>query len=113
MLEKIINDVCEWHKETFPDITMDEQIRKLEEELKEYYECYDFSELADVIICSVVLWKRFNSEIGRCVFNYAKKESSQIRLNFIVSDKLRINRGRIWKKIDGIYRHVDEGAKDE
>lgn len=111
MLERIINDVCEWHKETFPDITKEDQIRKLEEELNEYHECYDFSELADVIICSVVLWKRFNSEIGRCVFNYAKNESSQLRLNFIVSDKLRINKKRIWKKVDGVYRHVESGEK--
>lgn len=111
MLEKIINDVCEWHKETFPDITKEDQIRKLEEELNEYYECYDYSELADVLICAIVLWKRFKSEVGKCVFYYSKSIIKETRANMIVADKLRINKKRIWQKVDGVYRHVESGEK--
>ena len=113
MLERIIKDVCEWHEKTFPDITKEDQIKKLEEELNEYYECYDYSELADVLICAIVLRERFGSGIGKCVFYYAKSIIQETRANMIVADKLRINKKRIWKKVDGVYRHVDEVAKDE
>lgn len=112
MLERIINDVYEWHKQTFPDADKESQLRKLEEELNEYYEKYDSSELADVIICSISLWRRFKCPIGHAVFVYATSIVSGPKANLIVSEKMKINLKRKWHNVDGIYRH-DEGVKDE
>ena len=111
MLEKIINDVTNWHRETFPDADAESQIKKLEEELREYYDSYDDSELADVLICSIALWRRFKQNIGQAVFVYAKSITSGSKANRIVGEKMRINRLRKWQKINGIYRHIESGER--
>ena len=90
MLEMIINDVANWHKEAFPDAEKESQIKKLEEELNEYYEKYDDLELADVFISSII---------------------PSDKANRIVAEKMRINRLRKWRIVDGVYRHVESGEK--
>jgi hypothetical protein len=111
MLEMIINDVTNWHKEAFPDAEKESQIKKLEEELNEYYEKYDDSELADVFICSIALWRRFKCQIGYAVFLYASSIIPGDKANRIVAEKMRINRLRKWRIVDGVYRHVESGEK--
>ena len=111
MLEKIINDVTNWHRETFPEADAESQVRKLEEELREYYDSYDDSELADVLICSIALWRRFKQNIGQAVFVYASHIISASKANLIVGEKMKINRARNWQKIDGVYRHVESGQR--
>lgn len=111
MLEFIINDVTNWHRETFPDADVESQIKKLDEELNEYYERYDDLELADVLICSIALWRRFKCQIGHAVFGYASSIITGDKANRIVAQKMRINRARNWQKINGVYRHVESGEK--
>lgn len=111
MLEMIINDVANWHKETFVLATKEQQIKKLEEELNEYYEKYDDLELADVLICSISLWRRFRCPIGHAVFLYASSIIPGDKANRIVAEKMRINRLRKWIFVDGVYRHVESGEK--
>lgn len=105
MLEKIINDVVLWHKKTFPDATKETQIQKLEEELREYFVKYEESELADVIICSIALWRRFDCRVGYAVYRYANSIILPSRINDLVSEKMIINRQRKWKGVNGYYRH--------
>lgn len=111
MLSFVIEDVTKWHTETFPDADLDSQIKKLEEELREYYEKFDDLELADVLICSIALWRRFGCQIGHAVFVYAEKIVGGDKANRLVGEKMRINRKRIWQKKDGVYRHVESGEK--
>lgn len=112
ILKSTIDCVVNWHKETFPDVTKEDQLKKLEEELKEFYKDFSDMELADVLICSIALSERFNSPIGNVVFNsFANQPDFYPSLDEIISKKMQINKSRTWQKIDGVYRHVESGDK--
>lgn len=103
-------DIVEWHKKTFPDITMGELLLKLEEELGELRGALgkndlDFmEEAADVYIVSRALKERFNSIIGLHFCHTTKSKE----LTKAIKDKLAKNKKRIWHKVDGVYRHKEE-----
>lgn len=112
IFKSTIDCVVNWHKETFPDATKEEQLKKLEEELNEFYQDLHNMELADVLICAIVLIERFKSPIGRVVFNgFANHPDFYPSLDEIISKKIQINKSRTWQKIDGVYRHVESVDK--
>lgn len=113
MQEKLINEIVMWHKKTFPAATKKTQIQKLEEELNEYYSKYEEDELADVIICSVALWRRFDCRVGYGVYRYANSIILPSRMNDIVSRKMITNRKRKWKGVNGYYRHIDGSGEEK
>ena len=105
-------EITEWHKKTFPDVTMQELLLKLEEELAELFDAINvkaeiteqaMEEQADVYIVSVALMERFNSRIGLHFYSmdYTNKE-----LMKAVRNKMEINKQRTWHKVDGQYRHI-------
>ena len=50
MIESI-NTIIEWHKQTFPDATLEGQVKKFKEEYDEYYAGQqNICELADMFI---------------------------------------------------------------
>ena len=107
-------DIVEWHKKTFPDITMGELLLKLEEELGEL-ECAlgktDSSfleEAADVYIVSRALIERFCSKIGMTICDNITKLDECDSIMDAVKDKLSKNKKRKWHKVDGVYRHKEE-----
>ena len=95
----LINDILDWHKNTFPEATQNEQEQKLCEEFTEYAKAIgDYikskdvknlhkikEELADVIISAVNL------------LNYPE-------IMRIVKAKMEINRNRVWAD----NHHVEE-----
>ncbi len=103
----LINDILDWHKNTFPEATQNEQEQKLCEEFTEYamaigdyVESKDISkdiknlhkikeELADVIISAVNL------------LNYPE-------IMRIVKAKMEINRSRVW----GANHHIEEAEQE-
>ena len=108
MKHKITDEIAEWHKATFPDATFESQILKLEEEIREFYTCYDNEEeLADILIVSIVLAHRFKSEIGIEIFASFFDYENPDRMDKLIKKKMEINRGRTWVKVDGVYRHED------
>ena len=107
-------DIVEWHKKTFPDVTMDSQLKKLDEEIGELCEAikagvknHAVKEVADVYIVSRVLADRFNSWIGN-YFLGLLDEYPVPRMMSEVEKKMEINKNRIWHKVDGVYRHKEE-----
>ena len=103
--------IVEWHTKTFPDATLDSQLLKLDEELKEVVDAQrngekekSYDELADVYIVSVVLAKRFDSITGKYFLGLLEEHPAQESLKR-VEKKMKINAKRKWIKKNGVYRH--------
>lgn len=110
----LAKEIAEWHEATFPDVTEESQILKLQEEIKEFGNADDdtrFEKLADIfIVCSSLIY-RWNNLIGNGValilfpldstFNDLKELKSAVCL------KMLTNVERKWvKQENGTYRHV-------
>lgn len=109
-----------WHEKAFPDATLEGQVAKYQEELKEWTDsnCQDVSEFADMFIvaCGVA---RFDIYRGMFYLNDIYEWLiSDIPFGddeFIdaVNVKMGKNRNRVWEKTKkGLYHHT-EGEKDE
>ena len=103
--------IVEWHKNTFPDATLESQLLKLDEELKEVVDAQrngekekSYDELADVYIVSLVLAKRFDSTTGKYFLGLLEEHPAPESLKR-VEKKMEINAKRKWIKKDGVYRH--------
>ncbi len=108
-MDKLIQDILEWHKETFPKATLSSQLRKVESEIMEMYEApnrYEsLEEKADVCIALVSLAFRFNSLIGQILLSryyYDHYPFEEIRV--AMENKMKLNRTRTWKG----NHHVDD-----
>ena len=114
-MKETIDTIIKWHKETFPDATLDGQKVKFEEELNEYREDKTMLELADMFIvaCGVA---RFDSIIAleyfAVVFRTVKDWkfiSAGGVLQEVVNTKMEKNRKRVWAKTgEGSYHHTNE-----
>lgn len=90
----IERDVLKWHKNTFPNATIEAVQEKLEEEVGEFFEVVEkrddakpveyWDELADVIIVNMVFVN--------------KTSNGEICLADIIRRKLEINKKRQWGK---------------
>lgn len=108
---KIIEDVKNWHAETFPDADLNTQLIKLEEEFAELRDELQQSEklceeLADVIIvCAGLL--RWNSATGdMLLMNLISRSTFFDKAMEKVEKKMEINKARKWQKMpDGTYHH--------
>lgn len=91
--------ILQWHTNTFKNITEQEQLNKVQEELKELQE-----EVADVFISTIAGMERFKDNK---TFKYIYKTLIDNNLFDIqaIQNKLNINKKRKWKKINSIYRH--------
>ena len=96
------NDIVNWHKETFPNCTLDSQKKKFCEEYIEYLESKDPEELADLCIVGLVLSGRYGF-VG--CDQIAWQELNQIDINYWIDKKMEKNSKRTWIFVDGVYRH--------
>lgn len=114
---KWTNDkIVEWHKKSFPECTLENQLMKLEKELQELAKETDenkrWLEQADVYICAISAWKRYGSEIGRLsvvgndrMMAFKKQEET---FRKVIDIKMNLNAKRVWARLpDGTYQHEE------
>lgn len=114
-MKESITSIIQWHTETFPDATLEDQKAKFEEELNEYNEDCTMLELADMFIvaCGIA---RFDSITA---LEYFAKVNSKLRswrrlgvqcaFSHVIDEKMEKNRKRTWKKQDnGAYHHTNK-----
>ena len=124
--------ILEWHKQTFPNATLETQLRKVEDELREMDEAARafledetklqdaIDETADVWISAVVLRERFESYIGSMIlhvildllngsgFDEDLCELCVENVKFAVNAKMDKNVKREWKETTpGYYQHKE------
>ena len=129
--EDIAKDIVDWHKTNMPNATLESQLLKLDEELKELrsaagkvanskepdeaLQAAALEETADVLICCIVLNKRYNSAIGAVVSNCIASDDDRIDLliRTAIAKKMIKNKARTWEEVKpGYYRHKEaEGGK--
>lgn len=117
-MKETIDTIITWHKNTFPDATLDGQKTKFEEELNEYRQDKTMLELADMFIvaCGVA---RFDSIVALEYFAVVFKALLEWKiigawgvLQEVVNTKMEKNRKRVWKKTgNGTYHHKN-GIED-
>lgn len=116
-MKETIQSIIQWHTETFPDATLEGQLKKFDDEVKEFFEAELLSdeaaiELADcfVVGCGIARFS-FLSAMNAFSFvldylvgedEFAKKFLSA------VENKMSINRKRKWAVGKGNYQHIDE-----
>jgi predicted house-cleaning noncanonical NTP pyrophosphatase (MazG superfamily) len=112
-LIELSEEIAKWHEATFPDVTEESQILKLQEEIKEFEnsEDHDIEELADVFIVCSSLIHRWNNLIGNGValmlFPLDKTVNDLKELKSAVLLKMLTNVERKWvKQENGTYHHV-------
>lgn len=116
MKKYIDKEIVEWSMQTFPDLTIDKQRDKLNEELKEFSEAKTSEEhlieAADVYIVCAILANRFDDEISKCLrVTFLSNIVSCYGEKFFefVENKMKKNKARIWaKQEDGTYHHKEE-----
>ena len=98
-------EIVEWHKKTFPNCTLEEQVLKVGEEVSEMIlsivneegEDRFKEELADVYIASLVSKERFGVDYHFPIFRE--------KIEDVIEKKMEVNCQREWEKVDGVYRH--------
>ena len=123
MKESILS-IAQWHKDMFPDATLDGQRLKWMEEKREWKEslrqvtkdlvCWDVKELADMFIVACGLTRFSDAEAMFCFGCVERELCSSLfatsDLENAIDKKMEHNRARIWEKqANGSYRHVDDG----
>lgn len=108
-----VKTIAEWHKRTFPEATLESQLLKLDEELKEVVAAkrarefeHFYNELADVYIVACSLKIRFNSTIGSYFLGLIE-ENPAPNMQERIDKKMDENLKRKWEFKNGVYRHVE------
>lgn len=127
MKESILS-IAQWHKDMFPDVTLDGQRLKWMEEKREWKEslrpvtkdlvCGDVKELADMFIVACGLTRFSNAEAMFCFSSVVQELYSSLfatsDLENAIDEKMEHNRARIWKKqANGSYHHVDDDKQQQ
>lgn len=116
MKNETIETIMQWHKETFPDATLEGQVDKF---VDEQVECTNaknadekIDELADMFIVACGIG-RFSQQDFICDISLIKELMDQhniscVRLEAAVNKKMEVNRQRKWGKRDGKYQHIED-----
>ena len=113
-MKETVLTIAKWHQETFPDATMEDQLRKFDEEMKEYNCSPSYEELADMFIVACGLC-RFDLIVALSYFAIVAgtlSERKEIYSSAIfpikVDEKMEKNRKRTWEKTpQGNYHHTN------
>lgn len=113
-MKETVLSIAKWHQETFPDATMEDQLRKFDEEMEEYERSPSYEELADMFIVACGLC-RFDLIVALSYFTIvatALNERKEIYSGAIfpikVAEKMKKNRNRTWEKTpQGNYHHTN------
>lgn len=113
-MKETIETIIQWHRETFPDATLEGQLEKFEDERVEYGESESLEELADLFIvaCGIA---RFDYVVALRAFWFVEKvldiwteaSVSRYALQEAVEQKMQINRKREWVIGKGNYQHKE------
>lgn len=114
MTHETVMTIAEWHAKTFPDATMEDQLRKFDEEMEEYERTPTFEELADMFIVACGLC-RFDMVVAMSYMTIvatALNERKEIYASAVfpnkVDEKMAKNRNRTWEKTpQGNYHHTN------
>lgn len=114
-MSETIETIIQWHKETFPDTTLEEQLHKFELEKNEFLEAKSenaVKEIADMYIVSCG-FNRLNQSLSKLLFKKVDSACLLIdvtneELQKAINEKMAINRKRKWHKVNGEWRHIDE-----
>ncbi len=114
-MKERIDTIIAWHRNTFPDATLDGQKTKFEEELNEYRQDKTMLELADMFIvaCGIA---RFDSIVALEYFSVVFKALLEWKiigawgvLQEVVNTKMEKKRKRVWAKTaEGTYHHTNK-----
>lgn len=120
-MKETIKTIIEWHEQTFPDATLEGQIDKFQQELKEFAATllepdadynHQLEELADmyIVACGIA---RFSIERALSCFTVVNTFKDlyglcSFELKEAVDKKMAINRKRKWGIGKGNYQHIEE-----
>lgn len=114
MSKESFDTIMEWHKETFPDATLEGQLSKFEDEVKEYVYSADacVEEIADmyIVACGIMRFdfrKGFDKLYEVFMYLGCTDIEPDVFLD-IVDKKMEKNRARKWTKLNGKYQHKEE-----
>lgn len=113
-MKETIKSIIEWSEQTFPDATLDGQLRKFEDEWDEFFAENDHNkkiiELADVFIVAFSICRFDLAEgvlhIAEAMRLFGETPYSLYRLEEAIRKKMETNRSRVWEKKDGQYQHA-------
>lgn len=112
MLDKLIKEVIDWNTNFLPDNTLNMQLRKVMEEIREVIKAKNskeyMAEWADLLI-SVIGIKRFSEQEFYVHMGFLI-ECDRPNLNEIVEEsfkKLEVNKRRKWVIKNGVYHHEE------
>ncbi|MBO5704745.1 MAG: hypothetical protein J6R99_01885 [Alphaproteobacteria bacterium] len=109
--------IIEWHEQTFPDATLEGQLTKFDDEVREFFECELQSEeaateLADcfIVACGIA---RFSATDAVGAFSFVDSYvAHEIKFKQMfenaIQDKMAINKSRTWSIGKGNYQHIGE-----
>lgn len=113
MKKELVEDIVNWSKSVFPDLTAEKQTLKLNEEMDELERAETqeekMYEMADIFIVATILHKRFKSELGRRISSFY----DLFEIEPYVEKKMKRNKERVWKKVSNGTYHHEESEKDE
>lgn len=118
-MKETILSIAKWHEETFPDATLEGQVKKWNEELKDFRETNyrDAHEFADMFIvaCGIA---RFDINLGLYYFaEIYDWLGSDIPFDVkelidATNEKMEKNRKRVWVKSGEGHYHHENGIED-
>ena len=113
MKKELVEDIVNWSKSSFPDLTKEKQTLKLHEEISELEsaetEEEKMYEMADVFIVATILYKRFNCELGKRFMRFY----DMFQVEPYVENIMKKNKSRIWKKVENGTYHHEESENNE
>ena len=113
MKKELVEDIVNWSKYVFPDLTKEKQTLKLHEEIGELEraktEEEKMYEMADIFIVATILHKRFNSDLGKRFMRFY----DLFEVEPFVEEKMKRNKERVWKKVSNGTYHHEESEEDE
>ena len=115
-MKETAKTIQKWHEESFPDATLDGQLGKLQEEIKEYMDAKTdeekLFELADMAIVVMGI-RRFDEKHAKelifMVYENASEDGFDMtELWDAIQKKMEQNRKRKWTKKNGLYKHTKQ-----
>lgn len=110
-MKETIFSIMQWHADTFPDATLDDQLEKYQEEQREWVESgeKDITELADMFIVACGIARFDLWEGAHAIWDvYEWMDDGRVSPKKVfktVDKKMKINRKRTWHKENGLYKH--------
>ena len=117
-MKETIDTIIQWHKETFPDATLEGQLEKYHEEVKEFVET-DFKDLGELVDMFIVACGIARFDIHEGIFYFADIDvwiSDNLfdwdKFEEAVNKKMEKNRKRVWVQSGKGNYHHENGIED-